>query len=150
MLLSFGGFKFIKGTFANLRQIGGKINIMRRIFLVLICIISFSNCNDRKADKMFELDFNNAINSVDRYDNYRGSLHDWVLADFYFSVRYLERLTGIESSVICSEPPYFSSRKDCLNDIKKWKKWYKENKYNITDEQSDSIQKFVYDIHIWW
>ena len=123
---------------------------MRKIFLVFICIISFPNCNVRKVDKLFELDFNNAINSIDRYDRYRGSMYDFVLADFGFSKTYLEHLTGIQSSVICSEPPYFPSRKDCLNDIRKWKKWYKENKYNITIEQSDSIQKLIYDSHAWW
>jgi hypothetical protein len=103
------------------------------------------------VNKEFEKDFQYAIQSVNEYDLYRGYFHESIVGRFYFSTEYLGKLTGIEANFMFAEVvPYYSNREDCLNDIKKWEKWYNQNKYRVTKEQSDSIKKSVWSSHVWW
>lgn len=123
----------------------------RIIFLLLTCIMySCSNTDTCKENDVVKNRFNFYINSINNYDLYRGVITDSLLANFGFSAEVLSDLTGEEHSYIFAEPPSYKTRKDCLSDIKKYKKWYNENKCKITIEKLDSIEKNVYSKRIWW
>ena len=111
---------------------------------------SCSNTDTCKENDVVKNRFNFYINSINNYDLYRGVITDSLLANFAFSADVFSGLTGEKYSYFESEPPHYKKRKDCLSDIKKYKKWYKENKCNITIEKLDSIEKNVYSKRIWW
>ncbi|MDL2262455.1 hypothetical protein LJC11_03015 [Bacteroidales bacterium OttesenSCG-928-I21] len=154
---------------------------MRIYVIISLLILSFSACQNKMVDQDFEKDFEFAIQAVDNYyksyfcftrcfdecndskycvekyydekyhDGYYEVFYDHILAKIYFSLSYLEKLTGVDANITLSDPrPVYSSRKECLADIKKWEKWYAKNKYDITKEQSDSIKKLVWNAYIWW
>lgn len=125
---------------------------MKNIIFILILLISFSAAGKNKpVDKDFEEDYKYAIQTVNDCDKYRGSFYDHILAEIYFSMSYLRQLTKIDATCIYADHiPIYQSRRACLKDIRKWKKWYTDNKYNYTKQQSDSIKKLVWSCYIWW
>ena len=121
------------------------------IFVLLTCIMySCSNTDTCKENDVVKNRFNFYINSINNYDLNRGEITDSLLANFFLSAEVLSELTKEKNSYIFAEPPKYKTRKDCLSDIKKYKKWYKKNKCNITNEKLDSIEKYVYSKKIWW
>lgn len=119
------------------------------IFVLLICII-YSCSNTCKENDVVKNRFNYYLNSINNYDLHHGEITDSLLANFFFSAEVLSDLTGEKYSYFESGHPLYKKRKDCLSDIKKYKKWYNKNKCNITIEKLDSIEKYVYSKRIWW
>lgn len=121
------------------------------IYILLTCIMySCSNTDTCKENNNVKNRFNYYLETINNYDLHREEITDSLLADFYFSSEVLFNLTGEKYSYICADPPIYKTRKDCLSDIKKYKKWYKKNKCNISTEKLDSIEKYVYSKKVWW
>ena len=117
---------------------------MKTKIILLMIIIFLCSCESRKVDKSFETDFNYAIRTIANHERMRGTTYDVWVARFYFAASYLEELTGISGNYTTIEHiPYYNTNYDLLLDIKSWKRWYNENKYNITKEHSDSIKSLV-------
>ena len=124
---------------------------MKTTILLLPIIVLLASCESRKVDKSFEKDFEYALHIVVNHDKAVGVVYDVWAARFFFSQEYLKLLTEIPGSFGIFDPsPYYDTKDDYLQDIKKWKNWYSENKYNITKEYSDSIKKLAWESHIWW
>ncbi|MDR0790780.1 MAG: hypothetical protein LBO06_08330 [Bacteroidales bacterium] len=104
-------------------------------------------------NKNVEYDFNRCLNIIDEFNNYEGDIDitDTIRGKLFFATEYLQKMTGIEGqSVVFAEIPVYYERKDCLNDIQKWKDWFDKNKYKLTSQYNDSIKKSIVRDKIWW
>jgi hypothetical protein len=120
---------------------------MTQKIIILISFILLTSCvmNNKKKS-----DFDKCLYIVEDYANFRGELNDTILARFYFSIEYLERITNIDAKCVFSDVPYYKTRADYKSDIRKWRKWYDENMDYLTQERSDSLKLEIAKDNIWW
>lgn len=120
---------------------------MTQKIIILISFILLTSCvmNNKKKS-----DFDKCLYIVEDYANFRGELNDTILARFYFSIEYLERITNIDAKCVFSDVPYYKTRADYKSDIRKWRKWYDNNYEYLTQKRSDSLKQEIAKDNIWW
>lgn len=107
----------------------------------------FSFCTNKIEDVP---EFEKSIEIVKEYDRYIGVVDDTLVSRFYFATEYLTRITKIKASFVIADVPYYKSKKDCDEDIKKWEDWYSLNGHKLTKHESDIILHEITKENIWW
>jgi hypothetical protein len=96
---------------------------MKAITLIFILLLAFGckqkNCplNSEEKDR-----FHFSISKVKEF----GVSDTLSLHSFYFSVQYLEKVSGIESEAYWGDIWGYPTEKAKMQDIKKWENWYNE------------------------
>lgn len=106
--------------------------------LMLIFSLIFSSCKNQvecKIDAAFKKNFKDKLQviktSMEQEEVYIEPLTEAIL--------YLNAITSIESQINDPHHPIYENKKIMKEDIKKWEKWYEQNKCEMTINKADSL-----------
>ena len=111
-------------------------------FLILLGLsLVLTNCNRRTCPTATEIDiFKKNLKIIK--DAEQG--HNTILVDDYRkAINFISLVTGIDSKADYSSTIGYRKKSEYKSDLKKWKKWYRENQCKLTGYYVDSVYKRV-------
>jgi len=120
-----------------------KIGVMKFFLLLFGLSILLSNCSRHNCMSTVETNKENFKKFLNIIKGREAGGKSTFVDEYKEAINFLSLVTGIDSKADYSSTFGYRDKADYKNDMKQWKKWYKENQCKITNEYVDSVYKRV-------
>ena len=105
--------------------------MIRQFFIFGLSTLLIISCEQQPTECAQEKDFVNSI-SIILLHQHNGEVS---LDDVAKAYDYLESVTTLKSNVLRDPPFIYQSNEDLILDVQQWILWYKENDYQMVDDE---------------
>jgi|688.fasta_scaffold261474_1 hypothetical protein len=120
-----------------------KIGVMKLLLLLFGLSILLSNCSHYNCPATVETNKENFKKYLNIIKSREVDGKTTFVDEYREALNFLSLVTGIDSKADYSSTFGYRDKTDYKNDMKQWKKWYKENQCKITEQYVDSVYKRV-------